>query len=84
MKELEPTSTRAVVTLASLSGQQHPPHTAGLFLCGTEPSGPSAALSHINTPLVGRSHGTCEAIIDLEARIISTKLADVLEARPLG
>lgn len=82
MKDPEPTSTQ--VTLASLSGQQRPPHTAGWFLCGAEPSGPSAALSHINTPLVGRSHGTCEAIIALEAGIISTKQADVLEARPLG
>lgn len=84
MKDPEPTSTRAVVTLASLSGQQRPPHTAGWFLCGAEPSGASAALSHINTPLVGRSHGTCEAIIALEAGIISTKRADVLEAWPLG
>ena len=84
MKEPEPMSTQAVVTLASLSGQQRLPHTAGCFLCGTEPSGPSAALSHINTPLVGRSHGTCEAMIALEAGIVSTKLADVLEARPLG
>ena len=84
MKDPEPTSTRAVVTLASLSGGQRPPHPAGWFLCGTEPSGPSAALCHINTPLVGRSHGTCEAVIALEAGIISTKLADVLETRPLG
>lgn len=60
-------------------------HTIGGLLCGTEPSGPSAALIHRNTPLLFGEGGTgCVETPTLETGTISTKLADVLEARLLA
>lgn len=69
--------------LLFLSDSVHPLdlYTAGWFLCETEPTGPSAALIHINTSF-GKD-GVCEDIT-VEAETISTKLAGALVAKPLG
>lgn len=72
------------MVLLFLSDSVHPLdlHTAGWFLCETEPTGPSAALMHINTSF-GKDHGVCEDIT-VEVGTISTKLAGALVAKPLG